>query len=257
MYKSLLYEEKDGIATITLNQPEIKNAFSSITFQEMKQALEMCDQENNIQVVIITGKGKHFSVGGDVEAMSTDGYINYDTAKATSSMSGAAKKCTKPVIAMINGTAAGAGCGLALACDFRIMAESSTLITAFINIGLTSDTGCAYHLSQIVGIAKTMELLMLSSPIKGKEALQLGLATRLVEESQLIEATYALAEILKSKPQIALNKQKKILYDHYYHDYDTYCEMEAQSFDSTGKTADHKEAVHAFLEKRKPIFTGK
>ena len=257
MYETLLYEVKDEIATITLNRPEMNNAFSREAFQETGQALDHCNLDESVRVVIVTGKGKHFSVGGDVQAMATDeAYITYETAKLTSAMSGAAKKCAKPVIAMINGTAAGAGLALALGCDFRIMTEKSLLITAFMNMALPGDTGCTYHLYQILGLSKTMELMMLSTPIKGEEALQLGLATQVVPEEQLFESTQSLAKTLKARPPLAIAKHKKLVYDLFYHDYEAYREMEAQLFGAAGKTADHMEAVHAFLEKRTPAFKG-
>lgn len=256
MYETLLYEVKEGIATITLNRPEASNAFSVKAFQETGQIFEQCSLDENVRVVIVTGNGKHFSVGGDVKAMATKGYITYETAKLAAAMSGAPKKCTKPVIAMVNGTAAGAGCGLALGCDFRIMSEKSSLMTAFINMGLSGDTGSIFHLYHIAGLSKAIELMMLSTPIKGEEALRLGLATQIVPEGQLLETTQSLAETLKTKPPIALSKQKKLIYDQYYKDYDAYSEMEAKFFGECGETADHMEAVKAFFEKRIPVFKG-
>ena len=256
MYETLLYDVKDEIATIVFNRPEVGNAFGIEAFREIIQIFEDCHRDDKVRVIIVTGKGKHFCVGGDVKAMAGKGYISYENAKITFAMSAAPKKCTKPVIAMINGMAAGAGCGLALGCDFRIMTEKSALITAFINMGLSGDSGCFYHLYHMLGLAKTIELMMLSEPIKGEEALRLGLATWLVSEEQLWEKTLALAETLKAKPFVALSKQKKLIYDQFYGDYEAYVEMEAKLFGETGETADHAEAVKAFLEKRAPIFKG-
>lgn len=256
MYESILYEVDGGIATITFNRPEAGNAFRSSAFGETADALERCSDDDNVRVVVITGKGNHFSVGGDVNAMRTKGYISYENAKMTSRMSGAAKKCAKPVVAMINGTAAGAGCGLALACDFRIMTEKSSLVTAFIGMGLSGDTGCFYHLYHLVGLAKATELMLLNTPIKGEEAYRLGLATKIAPETELREVTMAFAEKLMEKPKVAIALQKKLIYDQYYRDYEAYRELEARLFDVSGNTADHLEAVHAFLEKRKPVFQG-
>lgn len=256
MYETLLYDVKDQIAAITFNRPEVGNAFSIKAFFETIDAFEHCDRDENVRVVVVTGKGKHFCAGGDVKAMATKGYISYENAKVTAAMSAAPKKCAKPVIAMVNGMAAGAGCGLALGCDFRIMTEKSALITAFINMGLSGDSGCFYHLYNLLGLAKTIELMMLSVPIKGEEASKLGLVTRLVAEDQLSAAALALAETLKAKPPLALSKQKKLIYDQFYSDYQDYVEMEAKLFGETGETADHMEAVTAFLEKRAPVFKG-
>ena len=204
MYKTLIYEVTDGIATITLNRPEAGNAFSIDAFRETTEVFEECDRDERVKAVIITGSGKNFSAGGDVKAMQTKGYISYENAIITSGMSGAVKKCSKPVVAMINGTAAGAGFGLALACDFRIMSEKSSLISAFIGVGLTGDTGSLYHLYHIVGLSKTLELMMLGTPIKGESAYTLGLATKLVPEDQLQIATKGFAEKLKEKAPLTV-----------------------------------------------------
>ena len=257
MYQSVLYDVKDKVATITLHRPEAFNAFRSTAFDEVTDALERSDKDPDVQVVIITGSGKHFSVGGDIKAMqTTKGYISYESAKRTSRMSGAAKRCSKPVVAMINGAAAGAGCGLALASDFRVMTAKSSLSTAFIDVGLTTDTACLYHLCNMVGLAKTLELMMLNTPIKGEEALRLGLATRLAPEDKLEEVTMDLVATLKAKPPIAMALQKKLIYEQYYSDYEEYCELESKLFDDAGNTKDHLEAVVAFLEKRKPVYRG-
>ena len=257
MYETLLYDVKDGIATIMFNRPEVGNAFSIKAFWETIEIFEHCGRDEDVRVVVVTGKGKHFCAGGDVKAMATKGYISYENAKVTAAMSVAPKKCRKPVIAMVNGMAAGAGCGLALGCDFRIMTEKSALLTAFINIGLSGDSGCFYHLYNLLGLAKAIEFMMLSEPVRGEEAWRLGLATQVVAEERLSEATLALAETLKAKPPIALSKQKQLIYDEFYGDYQAYIEKEARFFGETGETADHMEAVTAFLEKRVPLFKGR
>ncbi len=258
MYDTLIYEVTDGIASITLNRPEAGNAFSLQAFRETAEALGRCDTDEQVRVVLLTGKGRHFSVGGDIGAMQhTEGYISYESARLTSKMSGAAKRCSKPVIAMVNGAAAGAGCGLALACDFRIVTEKSSFVTAFIDVGLTGDTATLYHLAHAVGLVKAQELMMLNTPIKGEEAYRLGLATMLVPEGHLQKAAQELAAKLREKSPAALALQKELIWNQFYCGYDAYCELEAKLFDRAGHTADHREAVAAFLQKRKPVFSAK
>lgn len=249
-------ETENGIAILTFCRPEAGNAFPIEGFQQVTEELEQCSREEGVRVVLLTGSGKHFSVGGDIREMRTHGYISCENARATGRMSGAAKRCAKPVVAVINGTAAGAGCGLALACDFRIMAPSSALATGFIHLGLSGDTGCLYHLTYLVGLGKAMELMMLGTILKGEKAAQFGLATEIVSEENLLEAGRRFAVRLANMPAEGLALQKKLIYQHFYRDYEEYCELEARLFDRAGHTADHLEAVAAFLEKRRPVFGG-
>lgn len=252
MYHTLLHSLEDNVATITLNNPKAGNAFSLTAFRETAEIFDHYDNQENVRALILTGSGKNFSVGGDVNAMQADeNYISYDTALLADDMSRAIRQCSKPVVAMINGAAAGAGLGLALACDFRIMTEKSSLITGFIDMGLCGDTTTLFHLYNIVGLAKATELMMLSTPVRGKEALALGLTTRLAPEDQLLTTTMELVEEIKKKPAAAITHQKKLIYDHFYKDFKAYCEIEAQLFHEGGRTKDHHDAVAAFLDKKK------
>ena len=155
---------------------------------------------------------------------------------------------------MINGAAAGGDCGIALGADFRIMTEESYLLTAFSNVALPGDTGCIYNLHQIVGLAKTIELMAFSKPVYGEEAVRLGLATRLAPEGRLLEETTAFAAKLLRRPLGAIAMQKQLYYEVFYRDYMTYNRIEAENLAKAGASADHREAVTAFLEGRKPQF---
>lgn len=257
MYKTVLLETKDNIATISLNRPEMFNSFDEMLFDDVTAAFEACNKDEDVKVVIVTGSGKNFSGGGDIKEMATFKFLTPELAAKTGKMIMAVKKCSKPVIAMVNGSAAGAGCGLALAADFRIMTEKSSLVTAFINMALSGDTSCMYNLYHMVGLAKATEMMMLSAPVRGKEAFELGLATKLVELDELERATMELAEVLKKKPAVAIAGQKKVFYDTFFHDFEKYCEVEVEEFVKCANTQDHVEAVNAFFEKRKPDFIGK
>ena len=256
-FDSVLVEVNNGIATVSLHRPQAGNSFDGEFFKEVAAAIELCDANEDVQVILLTGSGKNFSVGGDIQQMSSFDFLTYDVSILSGAMTASVRKCTKPVVAVVNGTAAGAGCALALACDFRIMTKKSVLMTAFSNVGLCGDSGCIYHLYHLVGLAKTIEMMALSEPIKGEEALRLGLATKLAEEDNLMEEALLFAEKLKNRPLAAIAMQKKMYWDTFYHDYDAFCRLEAELFVKSSKTEDHVEAVTAFLAKRKPVFRGR
>ena len=243
MDKHINLHIEDGIATITIDRPSSNNALNAPMFRDLISTVEHCDADDTVKVLIITGAGKNFSAGGDIKEMASFDFISYDLSILTGQASLALRKCSKPVIAMVNGAAAGAGCGIALGADFRIMTEESCLLTAFSNVALPGDTGCIYHLKQIVGLARTIELMALSTPVYGEEALHLGLATRLAFAAKLLR-----------RPLGALAMQKQLYYEVFYHDYMAYSRLEAENLAKAGKSADHREAVTAFLEGRKPQF---
>lgn len=261
MYTEILYEIKDRIARITLNRPELGNAFADASYGEVKDALEKASEDDNVACVILTGTGKHFCGGGDVkdfkERVDRGEPLGEDLIIKAGAMGRAARYCKKPVIAMINGAAAGAGLSLALACDFRVMTEKSKLVTAFINMAFPADTGLLYFLQQMVGTAKATEMAMLSAPMGGKEAFELGLCNRLAEEGALEECTLELANKLVNSPTVALGYQKQLLNEFFYDTLQAYNEKEAEYLAKCAKTEDHKEAVYAFVGKRKPEFKGR
>lgn len=261
MYTTILYEIKDQIATLTLNRPEVGNAFSKESYTEVRQALEDASENPDVRVVVITGKGKHFSAGGDIlrfqKLISSGVYLERENILAAGRMAARIKTCNKPVIAMVNGAAAGAGCSLALACDFRVLTPKSKLIMSFIKMGLSGDTGAMYYLERLVGVARATELMMTGAPVDGVRALELGLATRVAEEGALVTETYALAKELAAAPTFALARQKQLLMETFYHELAEYAEREAAYMADCSRTYDFAEAVNAFLEKRPPQFTGK
>lgn len=248
---------EDGVAIITLNRPEAMNAFNSELFRETAEAIRACNGEKEVKAIVLTGAGRHFSAGGDIQQMAAFGFRTYRSFRPSGEMTGVVKQCEKPVIAAVNGSAAGAGFALALACDFRIITEKSKLTTAFSNVALSGDAGCIYHLYHILGLAKTIELMALSEPVNAPEALRLGLATKVVPEAELMNEALKLAERLKNGPLAAFAMQKKIYWETFYHDYDAYCRLETDLVERCSETEDHAEAVTAFLEKRKPVFQGK
>ena len=211
--------------------------------------------------MVLTGKGKLFCGGGDINQFKEliekdDGGIPEHLVEATGAMGRAIRNCSKPVIASINGAAAGAGVGVALAADFRIMEKRSSLVTAFIGMGLSGDTGVLYFLQKMVGTSLATELLMFSEPVKGEAAFDLGLANKVVEDGSLEEETWAFAKKVASLPTQIVSYQKELFNEFFYSDLKKFNHREAQLMHQASLADDHKEAVTAFLEKRKPHFNG-
>lgn len=261
MFDTIIYGVKDQIGTVTLNRPESGNAFAKESYLEVREALKSASADGDIRAVVITGAGKHFSAGGDINRfkglIQSGEYIQKENVAAAGRMAAAVRECSKPVIAMINGAAAGAGCSLALACDFRVVTPKSKMVMAFVKMGLSGDTGGLYYLQRLVGIAKATQLMMIGDPVTGEEALRLGLATVLAEEGKLEEETYALARRLANSATFAIARQKKLIYETFYADLATYSEKEADYMVECSHTADFAEAVDAFLQKHPPRFSGR
>jgi 2-(1,2-epoxy-1,2-dihydrophenyl)acetyl-CoA isomerase len=261
MFKQILLSVENKVATITLNRPEVSNAFAQDSYTEIKQAIEECSANEVVGAIVLTGAGKNFSAGGDIQRfkqlIETKQYLQAIGVENAGKMGFAARSCPKPTIAMVNGAAAGAGCSLALACDFRIVTGSSKLAMSFINVGLSGDTGGLYYLQKIVGLAKASEMMMLGSPVGGEEAVRIGLATTLAEEGKLEEVTYKLAQKLANKPLFAIKRQKELMMEFFYGDLAAYSVKERDYMIECSMTADFAEATYAFLEKRAPKFQGK
>ncbi|WP_084676371.1 enoyl-CoA hydratase/isomerase family protein [Carnobacterium pleistocenium] len=237
------------------------NAFSEESFREIPAALAKASEDAAIRAVVLTGIGKLFCGGGDVNQFKIiierdDGGIPEQLVEATGAMSRAIRNCSKPVIAAINGAAAGAGVGVALAADFRIMEKRSSLVTAFVGMGLPGDTSVLYFLQKMVGTAIATELLMLSKPIKGERASELGLVNQVVEDGTLEEETWAFAKKVAALPTQTISYQKELFNEFFYSDLEKFNQREAQLMHLASLTDDHKEAVTAFLEKRAPQFKG-
>lgn len=261
MYQYIKLHVENKIGIIIINCPESANAINPSIYAEIKDAMCGCVINEDVNVVVITGEGKHFSAGGNIrefkELIESETYIEEKSIQLAGNTAEAIRRCPKPVIAMINGAAAGAGCSLALACDFRVMEPDSKMSMAFINMGLPGDTGGIYYLYKLLGPARTEELIMLGRPVRGEEAYALGLATRLAESGKLYEETMKLASELAAKPQLAIRRQKEMVLDFFYKDIHAFTEAESRYMVECSRSEDFTEAVNAFLEKRKPVFTGR
>lgn len=259
-YTTIILEKKNRIATITFNRPEMANAYTLDTNVELRDALEKLGEDNDVGAIVITGKGKHFSAGGDIYRMKrqiTEGIFQPRANIINDGMLGyAIRKCGRPIISMINGAAAGAGASIAAASDFRVMSSRSKIIMSFVKMGLTGDTGSFYYLYKLVGASKMTEMIMLGEVMTGIEADKLGIAT-LADDDKLQEVTYDLASRLASMPTYAIRRVKQNMLDTIYQDIPKLTYMEADAMYDSSRTEDYEEAVNAFIEKRDPIFKGK
>lgn len=261
MFHDILLSSENKVATISINRPEVSNALAKTTYAEIKNAIDQCQRDDGIGCIVITGKGKNFSAGGDIvrfkELIDKQIYLQEEAIDEAAEMSSAIRLCPKPTIAMINGVATGAGLSIALACDFRTGTAKSKLIMAFIKMGLSGDTGSIFFLNKLLGVARATELILTGKPLSGKDAYTFGLLNRLTEEETLVEETCQLAESLANAPLYAIRRQKELINTFFYQDLPAFTALETEAMAACSRTHDFEEAVNAFLEKRTPHFTGK
>lgn len=258
-FQFLTYAVQDGVGTITLNRPDVYNALNDGITYELQDALKAVAKDDAVRVVVLTGAGKAFCSGQDLKAASGGEKRSFMDSlhKRYNPIIRAMRSLPKPIIARLNGVAAGAGCSLALACDLIVAAEEATLIEVFINIGLVPDSGSSYFLPRLVGMAKAFELCSMGSRVKAQEALALGLVNRVVPADQLDAAVKEYTDFYSSAPTRAIGLIKKMLDKASTSTLEEMLEYEAYCQEIAGSTQDYMEGVTAFLEKRKANFTGK
>jgi enoyl-CoA hydratase/carnithine racemase len=257
----LLYEVKDRIATITLNRPDKLNAFTGPMIEAWAGALGEAQRDEAVNVVVVTGAGRAFCAGGDVGRMGQGAptplehknqlWENIHRVPRT------LEAMDKPVIAMVNGLAVGAGMGMCLMCDVRVASEDARFSTGYVKVGLVPGDGDTYFLPRLVGAAKALELLWTADFIEAPEALRLGIVNRLVPAAQLQEATYTLARQIADGPQIPIRMIKRLVYQSLRLDLRTHLDLVSSHMAVVRQTIDHAEGVAAFKEKRSPRFQGR
>ena len=260
MYETVLYEKTGGVADVALNRPEKLNAFDAKMHEELYAALDDAASDDEVRCVVLRGEGRGFSAGADLAGIleGSDGppdlgeYLRNTYSRLVKRM----VSMEKPTIASLHGPVYGAGVGIALACDLRIAAQSAKFSVAFIKIGLMPDAGVSFFLPRVVGLGRAREMSMLGDPVEADEALRTGLVNRVVPDESLAKEAATLASRLAAMPTAAIGRTKAALYASFEADLETALEREAEGQTFCGYTADHKEGVAAFFEKREAQFSG-
>lgn len=260
-FEHILYEQKEKVVWITLNRPERYNAFGGMMRQELVEALKAADNDDSSRVVVITGKGKAFCTGGDVNefASGETKALSKTVSAKRHAMAEAVliiNHMEKPVIAAVNGVAAGGGCNLALACDIRIASDQARFGQVFTRRGVHPDWGGIYFLTRLVGYAKAAELIFSGDVIDAEKALACGMVNHVVSHDNLISATDEMASRIADNAPIPIAFAKRGLQNFQKWDLAQALDYESYVLEVCMKSEDVIEGFGAFLEKRKPVFKG-
>ena len=262
MTQTLLSSQAGEVLTLTFNRSEVLNALNDQVVKELGAALRQAERDATVRCLVLTGAGRAFSAGQDLgsfvarEQAPNSGSIREHLQAGYNQIVARMRGLEKPIIAGINGVAAGVGLSLALAADMRIAADNASFTTGFSKIGLVPDGGMSFMLPLLVGIGRAAELAFTSDRIDAAEAHRLGLVNRVVPADELGIAIQALAQQLAAMPTRALGLTKRAFNRSVLADLDTWLDYEAHLQEIAGNTADHKEGVRAFIEKRQATFKG-
>jgi 2-(1,2-epoxy-1,2-dihydrophenyl)acetyl-CoA isomerase len=262
-YEQLIVNLDGGVATVRLNYPDKLNALSTTLSNELVECMTQLRDDASVRAIVLTGEGRGFCVGADLGALQ-EPYLKGERPKLSTFLRGGYNRIIplftdtpKPVIAAINGVAAGAGLSLALACDVRIASEASSYTMAFVKIGLVPDSGASYLLPRTVGMAEAIRLSIAGERITAAEAHRIGLVHDVVPADRCLPAAHELASQLAELPTTAIALTKRLFRDAARGTLEDALELEAEVQDQAAATDDHIEGVLAFLEKRSPNFTGR
>lgn len=259
MYSTILSEKTGSILKITLNRPEVYNAFNTEMLSELSDAFKNEAADDEVRCVILTGAGKAFCSGQDLKDFS-DKKLTFKEAleQRYNPLIKSIAYLNKPVICAINGVAAGAGMSLALACDYRIAVENATLIEVFINVGLVPDSGSSFFLPRITGYAKAFEMCATGDKMTAKEAKEYGLVNKVVSNNELLKKSAEItAKKFAERPTKAIGMIKDLMNKSFESSLDNALQLESDYQEQAGNTEDFKEGIASFLEKRKSVFKGK
>ena len=262
-YQDIIYTKEEGVATITLNRPDRRNAFSPEMSESILKAVQDAAKDNGVRVLVLTGTGQAFCAGADVKAMAENASqpggegMRKDSERGHVSLPILLHEFEKPVIAAINGVAVGGGLDLALACDIRIASDKARFAEVFIRRGLIPAMGGIFFLPRLVGIDRACQLIWTGDMIDAREAERIGLVTMVVAHEELEIATRELAEKLAKGPPLAIQKAKRAIYAGLGMDLQSSLDYAFSALRELRKTEDHKEGARAFVEKREPVFKGR
>ncbi len=256
----VLYRKDGHVAVITLNRPEVKNAFSPEMMRLWIEFLEKTRADPTIRVIIITGQGDTFCSGGDIREMAEGKLSSWKMKQflwdGVHRIALTMEDLDKPVIAAINGAAMGAGMDMALMCDLRVCSDKARLAESSILMGLVPGDGGAYYLPRLIGVSKALEYLLSGDSIPPEIALSMGLVNRVVPHDQLMEETLHLAGMIAERPPLAVSMTKRAGSQGLTSTLRAHLDYISSQIALLSETNDHREAARAFLEKRKPVFTG-
>ncbi len=257
---------KDGVATLTMNRPEARNALSMEMRSLLDEKLHEIEFDDAIRCVVLTGAGEHFMAGGDIKSMheyldshdesETQSYFLHRIHDLHTSIF-PMRRMPKPIVAKVRGAAAGAGVSFAAACDLIIAEEDAFFTLAYCNIGTTPDGSSSFHLPRAIGLKRTLEMTLLGDRYTAQQMADMGLVNFVVLGDKLDEECDKLVTRLANGPTHVYGMGKKLMYRSLENEFEAQLQLEAECFADCAKRADYREGVAAFLEKRKPVFTGK
>ena len=259
----ILYEASDGIATITLNRPEQLNALLPEMNDRLPELVDQAEADDSVRVIVLTGAGRAFSAGADIKRMSEPGRLGRSALIGRQRTLHGGEvverllRREKPMLAAVNGVVAGMACSFVLAADFAIAADAARFVFSFAKLGFIPDSGCTYLLPRRVGLANAQRLCLTAEAVGAADALRLGLVTEIVPAAELATRARAVAASIAALSPHAVRQTRGLLERAAASDFRHAVEAEALAQGILGETADHQEAVRAFVEKRPPVFTGR
>jgi 2-(1,2-epoxy-1,2-dihydrophenyl)acetyl-CoA isomerase len=257
-YTSISCETRDGVGHVTLNRPESANSLNATLSSELMDAVVRCEDDPGVRAVVVTGAGpRFFCAGADLKGFYSTGSELKSRVSIFHAVLSRLARADFPVIAAVNGAAAGAGMGLACACDLVIAAESARFTMAYTKIGLSPDGSTTYFLPRRIGIGRALELALLNRTLSAEEALQWGIVNRVVADERLAAEAHALAVQLAAGPTRAYGAAKRLMHAGWNETLESQIDAELRSISAMARTEDAREAIGAFAAKRTPVFRGR
>ena len=250
--------DDDGVAWLVLNRPDAGNAVDLALARDLMHATIACSGDRGVRAVLLTGAGRNFCVGGDLRSFAAQDPLPNHLKEVTTYLHAAVSRLARmdaPVVAAVQGSAAGAGMSLAIAADIVLVAESARFVLAYTRIGLSPDGSASFSLPRLVGLRMALDLALTNRPVSAAEAVASGLATRAVSDGDLLDEAEQVARQLATGPTAAFGAAKRLLRESIEHSLETQLELETQALCANAASADAREGITAFLEKREPRFS--